>query len=521
MLQRIFISTGIILLAAFLRFWQISNAPLGLNYDEALNGLVSSQVLNGEHPALLSLDDSREPLHFYLTAISLSILGNTPGALRIPYVICSLILVGFVGLLGKELFDRKIGLLTALLCAFTVWPMYLGRYGTRSVVFAVMIAMALYFAVYASGRRDLYLWIIAGFCFGVSHYTYTVNLFVIPAIIVIVVGMVLWYRNEIFSNWRGMLLMISITVIVALPILLYRSELLAQSFSRPRSLSVFYEGQGFSDLLRTIWIQAVLVMRMFFIRGDANPLHNIPGRPIFDLAMTIPLLWGFVRSISGHYRSRGMLMCAWICVFLLPTFMSKSAPHFLRSVGVLPVLFMVPALGLRGMYNWLKRVTDKFISLVLVSGLLGISIIFSVRDFFINDFLNEPYVFRAYQGDETSLALQINRRLSIGWTGDNLQVESNGVAASVNVWVESEVWDRNRYAEFLVPGQPGEIPGFHLLSSSTKLPNSGGVLFVHPQNTDYWKSNIPKGRTIDLETGPWLFDSLNHTAEPIYQIISW
>ena len=60
MLQRIFISTGIILLAACLRLWQINSAPLGLNYDEALNGLVSSQILNGEHPALLVLDDSRE-----------------------------------------------------------------------------------------------------------------------------------------------------------------------------------------------------------------------------------------------------------------------------------------------------------------------------------------------------------------------------------------------------------------------------------------------------------------------------
>ena len=212
-------------------------------------------------------------------------------------------------------------------------------------------------------------------------------------------------------------------------------------------------------------------------------------------------------------------MLAWICVFLLPTFMSKSAPHFLRSVGILPVLFIVPALGLKSMYNWIRRISDRFAGMVLVSGLLGISIIFSVRDFIISDFLNEPYVFRAYQGDETSLALQINRRLSVGWTGSNLQIESNGVRA--NVWVEPEIWDRNRYAEFLVPGQPGEIPGFHLLSSSTKLPHSGGVLFVHPQNSNYWTSNIPKGRTIHFETGPWLFDSLNHTAEPMYQIISW
>lgn len=519
MLQRIFISTGIILLAACLRFWQIGSAPSALNYDEALNGLVSTQILNGEHPGLLALQDSREPLHFYLTSISLSILGNTPGALRLPYVICSLTLVGAVGILARELFDRKMGWLTAILCACTVWPMYLGRYGTRSVVFALIVAMALYFTVRASRGRNLWVWVIAGLCFGVSHYTYTVNLFVIPAIIFIVVGMIVWYRKQIVTNWRGILVMISITAVVALPILAYRSDLLVQSFSRPRSLSVFYEGQGYYDFLRTIFIQGFLVLRMFFIRGDANPLHNIPGRPIFDFAMTIPFVWGFTRSLVGSYKSRGVLMLVWICVFLLPTFMSKSAPHFLRSVGILPVLFIVPALGLSSMYNWIKRITDRLVAIVLVSGLLGISIIFSTRDFILSDFLNESYVFRAYHGDETSLALQINQRLSAGWTGSNLQAESN--TARVNIWVDPDVWDRNRYAEFLVPEQPGEMQGFYLLSLSTKLPESGGALFVHPRNAGYWISNIPEGREIHFESGPWLFDSLNQTAEPIYQIISW
>ena len=519
MLQRIFISTGIILLAACLRFWQIGSAPSALNYDEALNGLVSSQILNGEHPGLLSLEDSREPLHFYLTAISLSVFGNTPGSLRLPYVMCSLILVGIVGLLARELFDRKIGWLTAMLCACTVWPMYLGRYGTRSVVFALIIALAIYFTVRALGRRNLSIWIAAGLCFGVSHYTYTVNLFVIPAIIFIVVGMVIVCHKTIVTNWRGILVMISITVVVALPILAYRSELLVYSFSRPRSLSVFYEGQGFYDFLRTILVQSVLVIRMFFIRGDTNPLHNIPGRPIFDFTMAIPFLWGFARGMTGRYRSRSVLVLAWMCVFLLPTFMSKSAPHFLRSVGVLPVLFIFPALGLRSMYCWIKRIAHRIVAMVLVAGLLGMSIIFSTSDYILNDFLNEPYVFRAYHGDETSLALQINQRLSAGWTGSNLLAEPN--VALANIWVEAEVWDRNRYAEFLVLGQPGELPGFHLLSLSTKLPDSGGVLFVHPRNFDYWISHISEGRNISFETGPWLFDSLNQTAEPVYQIISW
>ncbi len=519
MLQRIFISTGIILLAAFLRLWQIGSAPSALNYDEALNGLISAQILNGEHPGLLALQDSREPLHFYLTAISLSMLGNTPGALRLPYVICSFALVGAVGILARELFCQKVGWLTAILCTCTVWPMYLGRYGTRSVVFALTIAMALYFTVRASRGRNLWVWVIAGLCFGVSHYTYTVNLFVVPAIILIVLGMLVWYRNEVSDNWRGILVLISITVLVALPILVYRSDLLMQSFSRPRSLSVFYEGQGFYDFLRTILVQAVLVLRMFFIRGDANPLHNIPGRPIFDFTMAICFLWGLTRSLSGRYQSRGVLVLAWTCMFLLPTFMSKSAPHFLRSVGVLPVLFIIPALGLRSMYNWINRIADRLVAMVLVSGLLGISIIFSIRDFILSDFLNEPYVYRAYHGDETSLALQINQRLSAGWTGSNLQAELN--VARVNIWVDPAVWDRNRYAEFLVPGQPGEISGLHLLSLSTKLPDSGGALFVHPRNADYWMSHIPGGRIINFETGPWLFDSLNQTAEPIYQIISW
>ena len=130
MIRTSYTLTGIVALAAVLRLWGIGAAPAALQYDEAANGLTAALILAGEFPGLLMLQDGREPIHFYLISAFIAVLGKTPGALRLPFVMCSIGLVIAVWMLARELFGRKVGWLTALLCAGTLWPVYLGRYGT-------------------------------------------------------------------------------------------------------------------------------------------------------------------------------------------------------------------------------------------------------------------------------------------------------------------------------------------------------------------------------------------------------
>ena len=520
--QRTLILTGIVTLAAVMRLWGIGTAPAALQYDEAVNGMTAERILVGEHPVMLMLNDGREPLHFYLVSASIAVLGKTPGAVRLPFVLCSISLVLAVWLLARELFGHKVGWLAALLCAGTLWPVYLGRYGTRSVLFALVTALALFYAARAWRSGAIRCWVAAGFLFGVSYYTYPVNLFVLPAIMMIIAGAALQRSGAMRENGRGIAVMIAVTVLLALPMWLYRGAYLTQSFSRPQHLAVFYAGQSPLDVVKTLVVQTVLLLRMFLLRGDANPLHNIPGRPVFDAAMAIPFFWGLVAALAlRRYRKRGLTVMAWTMVFLLPTFLSKSAPHFLRAVGILPVLFIFPALGLLHAHCWLRHTTNRLVATIVVGGLMVLSVFVTARDFLLRDFLKSPYVYQAYNGDETSLALQMNRRLGVGWTGSNLAARSVPLIGSVRIWVDPDVWHSNPIAQFLVPGELDELPGLYTLNVGTELSFDKAVLFVHPQNTALWLERIPVGETPVVEAGPWLYDPSEEAAQRLYNIVSW
>ncbi len=521
MLRRSYTLTGIVALSAVLRLWGIGAAPEALQYDEAVNGLTAVRILAGEHPGLLMLQDGREPIHFYLVSASIAVLGKTPGALRLPFVLGSIGLVIAVCLLAREMFGRKVGWLSALLCAGTLWPVYLGRYGTRSVLFALVTALALFCAARAWRSGAIVWWVGAGFLFGASYYTYPVNLLVLPAIVLVLAGAALHRNGYVRNNGRGIAVTIAVTVLLAFPMWIYRGAFITQSFSRPQHLAAFYAGQGPTDFAKTLVTQTVLVLRMFLLRGDVNPLHNIPGRPVFDAAMALPFLLGLAVLVHARYRRRGLVIVVWAAVFLLPTFLSKSAPHFLRAVGILPVLFIFPALGLLQLHHWLRHTTNYMVANMVVGGLMAVSVFATTRDFILRDFLREPYVFRAYNGEETTLALQINRRLGVGWMGSNLAARSGSLSGSVDIWVEPVVWDGNPYAQFLVPGYPDELPGLHSLSVGTELSGSDGVLFVHPENTASWLDRIPAGEIPRVEAGPWLYDDGEEAAQLLYQIVSW
>ena len=519
--QEALIITGIVVIAAVLRLWGIASVPAALQYDEAVNGLTAVRILSGEHPGLLTLKDGREPIHFYLVSASIAVLGRTPGALRLPFVTGSIGIVVVVWMLARELFGSKVGWLTALLCAVTVWPVYLGRYGTRSVFFALLAALALFLVVRAWRLQAMVLWIAAGLLFGVLHYTYPVNFFVLPACILIIVGASL-HRNVVLrKNGLGIATMISVIILVALPMWIYRSASLTQSFARPQHLAVFYAGQGFMDFINTIAAQTVLVFRMFFLRGDTNPLHNIPGRPVFDAAMTLPLLLGVAVLAMLRYRRRGLLILTWTAVFLLPTFLSKGAPHFLRAVGILPVLFIFPALGLMYSHNWLRNVVNRVVANIVVGGLMAVSVFFTARDLLFRDFLHESYVYQAYNGPETSLGLQINRRMGAGWTGRNLMAKTIPEDGFGHIWVDPSVWDGNPYAQFLVPGQLDAIPGLHTLVEGADLSYDAGVIFVHPQNTGLWLERIPSVEKPSVEPGPWFYEAAGDVVYRLYDIVSW
>jgi len=437
------ILAAILLLAAVFRYWQINEYPKAIHYDEVINGLVVQDLLRGILPELLTYDRAREPIIFFVMAPFVWLFGSTPGALRVATETVSLSVVIGVFFLTRELFDRKTALSAALLCAVNVWASYHGRLATRSILVPLMLTLALTTGVKAwrssnltgltrsaslrGASRDLSgfskwkWWIVSGIFFGAVFYTYASNLFIIPAVFVTLAALFVYDRKAVLDRKWQLLTLAIIMFAIGTPIFIFRYTHRASGPGRPMILSVFYEGQSLEDFVKTFITQSALIGRMFFIKGDLQMRHNIPGRPAFDFLMAIPFILGIVFGLwKKEWRAKTVFALTWLGVWLMPSFVAKDAPHFLRSSGALAFVFVFPALGLTWLRDTLFTRLNKVTSVALVAALIGGSTLISARDYLFSGFLSSQVLYEEFFGNDSKPVLELNQKMNSGWVGDNL-----------------------------------------------------------------------------------------------------
>ncbi|HXV42856.1 MAG TPA: hypothetical protein VEC96_07325, partial [Anaerolineae bacterium] len=163
----------ILLLAAFLRLWQLPALPPGLNFDEAGSGVAAVEILSGSPKLWWQLGGGQEPFWPYLAALSTAVLGNIPLALRLPAALIGILSVAAVYPLllaldlGRAEQHRRdsqlIALLTVLGLALSGWYLHFSRLGFRAILLPLFSTLAFYF-----------FWRSLKSTFHVSHFTYHV-----------------------------------------------------------------------------------------------------------------------------------------------------------------------------------------------------------------------------------------------------------------------------------------------------------------------------------------------------------
>ena len=147
----------ILLVAGFLRLWQIDRLPPGLFGDEATDGLDALDVLAGRGAVFFPANFGREGLHIWLVAGAFQLLGITPLALRLPSVLAGILTSVATYWLGIELsanwrrwrpaalpgsFQSLVPLLAALYVASSYWHIHFSRFGIRGVFTPLCGALA-------------------------------------------------------------------------------------------------------------------------------------------------------------------------------------------------------------------------------------------------------------------------------------------------------------------------------------------------------------------------------------------
>ena len=173
------------LTAAVLRLYRLSEVPPGIYLTEGIHGVNALQVLQGEYAVFFPDDYGRAGMFIYAVALTISVMGRTMLAVRLPAALASTGAVVAVLWLGKTLFGRDeigrstpwrgllIGGVSAGLLAVSVAQTVLGRTAFRGNFLPLLLCLCL--ALLWRGWRERSRWgvVLAGVCAGLLPYTYT------------------------------------------------------------------------------------------------------------------------------------------------------------------------------------------------------------------------------------------------------------------------------------------------------------------------------------------------------------
>jgi len=493
-----FVLLAVTALAAALRLYALGRLPAGLYHDEAYNGLDALDIIRGARPIFFEVNNGREPLFIYLVGISVALLGRSPLAIRIVSALLGILTVPAAYALARESLGRRVAVLTAVVTALTFWHVNLSRLGLRAVSLPLFIALALWWFVRGLHRGEWYNFALAGVCLGFAQYTYVAARFAIIAFAAM--SMYLLSRGK--AHVRDVVLFFVVALLVALPLLVYFARHLDAFLARSAQVSVFNPDINGGDLLGTLAQHTAKSLGMFNWRGDFIPRHNLPYRPVFDPLMGMAFLLGVAVAVRrARQEAEAVLVLLYTLVMLVPTVLAEDAPHFLRSVGILPVIMVFPAIGLASVYEALRGRTSKVAAALAVVVTLGWSGSCTVRDYFLRHVSTEA-VYYNFETAAVELAADINAFIGSGWArGAPWRVQSGTPNAQRAVYLDERLWRDWPSLRYLVP----DTPGFQLLSGDrprAAIADEVRVVVWPYDGYSRYLAVLPRERVISVSEGP-------------------
>jgi 4-amino-4-deoxy-L-arabinose transferase-like glycosyltransferase len=507
--------------ALLLRFYAIDRILPGLYHDEAFNGLDALRVLGGARPVFFTANNGREPLFIYLIALSVGLLGRSPGAVRVVAAVLGALTVPATWLLARAMFGWRVGVLSAALVAGSVWPLNLSRIGLRAVGLPLFLALSLWqFWRGLDTERNRH-YIAGGILYGLAFYTYTAARFTVLALALFVLYQLIFDKTHL--HWSGLLYFALASALVLAPLSVYAVLHWSEFMQRAGQVSVFNPAINNGDLWGTLGRHLVRALGLFFWRGDFIPRHNVPWRPLFD-----PLTAAFFAVGLGicTWRVRRQPACAfiliWIAVLLVPTVLAEDAPHFLRAVGILPVAVFPAAVGLDAGWQRLAEQMCPGLAFGVIVAVLAVTVGSTVWDYF-GRHARDPELGYAFEAGEVQLAGEVNRSLGTGWGGSGLVATAGEPLPGRRAVLDSRLWDQRPTVRFLVPTSDA-LTILREDSSPQSVPGETVLLALWPhEDLHPYVEWLPVGSTIavregalergDLETTPHLLYVI-FTAEP-------
>lgn len=393
----------IVLLAAFLRLWNLQHAPAGLNADEAAIGYNAYSLLQtgkdeygASFPlAFKSFGDYKPGLYFYFVMPFVALLGLTEIAVRLPSALLGIGTVVLVYLLATRIFNhQKAGLIAALLLAVAPWHIHFSRGGWETNAATFFITLGVYLFLKGLENRVYIYWSLASFL--TSIYLYQSPRLIVPVFLLTLLVLykdVFWKRLNYFVKSKQSFFSVIILMLLSVPLILQFTS--GQGSARFSGLTFFSDS---GPALRTNELRGEhedlnsTVSQLFhnklttygptflrhyldhfrpdflFIRGEEVIRNKVPEVGQFYLVQSALLLAGVVFLLIKPVKDNKLIL-AWVLTAPLASSMTFQTPNALRSLSLVIPMILIMSYGLYWLvasYKSFSKVAIIFISSFLI-----------------------------------------------------------------------------------------------------------------------------------------------------------
>ncbi len=352
----------ILIVAAGLRLYRLTILPPGPYYDEAANCILTGEIAAGRYlPLFITSYTGKEVLYFYLAALMMKLVGVSLLGLRLTSALIGVASVGVCYWLAWELFEsqeRTMRQITALaaaaLMAVNFWHMAISRYGFRAISQPLLQGLMLIFLWRGLRRSSGWNMALGGLFCGLTAYTYLSGRIVPLALLPWLIGAWIAQRGQRRRTLGQMVVFGLVAAVVFAPLGLYFLRHPDAFGSRIGQVSLLNPELNQGDVRSALWRSIGAAFGMFVWRGDPQWRFGVVGRPVFDPLIgllgglgVLTALYRAIWSKQGIHRVLYASLLCWVPVLLIPSVLAiREVPHSLRAIGVMPVLFLFPSLGI-------------------------------------------------------------------------------------------------------------------------------------------------------------------------------
>ncbi|RME11586.1 MAG: hypothetical protein D6802_06455, partial [Ardenticatenia bacterium] len=359
-------ATGVLLVAALFRFYDLPNLPPEMTSDHAEKLLDVRDVLNGMRPIFFPRNTGREPAQFYVTALLAGPLGLGLSymALKVGTALVSWLTVALTmwavrwGVGGS----RRLALLTGLLLAISKWHVAISRVGLRFPYTPLATALVLGFlwrAVRFNHTRD---WVLTGLALGLGLHGYTATR-IVPLLVAVAFAVAfLWARppRTAWPDWflRAALAPLS-TVIAFVPLLRFSLEHPDLFWYRSASRMASGIAEPGVDVFLLNLKNAALA---FHLHGDSAWPNAVLGDPFLDRITGVLFVIGIALvlvNLIQRPRIEWAVALLGLPILILPSVLALAWPNenpsVVRMGGALPIVMLLSALPLDALLQRANR----------------------------------------------------------------------------------------------------------------------------------------------------------------------